>query len=107
MAPCRTIGLWASRRCGDRSMTQLILQPGKERSLLRRHPWLFAGAVDRLEGRARPGDTVQVVASGGRYDGSVLAKAAFSPASQIRARVWSFDPDETIDDAFFKRRVAA
>jgi 23S rRNA (cytosine1962-C5)-methyltransferase len=88
-------------------MAQLILQPGKERSLLRRHPWLFAGAVERLEGRARPGDTVQVVASGGRYDGSVLAKAAFSPASQIRARVWSFEPEETIDDAFFKRRVAA
>ena len=47
-------------------MTQLILQPGKERSLLRRHPWLFAGAVDRLEGRARPGDTVQVLVRGGK-----------------------------------------
>ena len=44
-----------------------------------------------------------MVDAGGRR----LAKAAWSPSSQIRARVWSFDPDEIIDDAFFKRRVAA
>lgn len=83
-------------------MAQLILQPGKERSLLRRHPWLFAGSVERLAGRARTGDTVEVIAGK-----TVLAKAAWSPESQIRARVWSFDADEIIDNAFFKRRVAA
>jgi 23S rRNA (cytosine1962-C5)-methyltransferase len=64
---------------------------------------IFEGSVARLDGRARSGDTVEVVDAGGRR----LAKAAWSPHSQIRARVWSFDPDETIDDAFFKRRVAA
>ncbi|HEX5802379.1 MAG TPA: class I SAM-dependent methyltransferase [Azospira sp.] len=84
-------------------MTQLILKPGKERSLFRRHPWIFEGSVERLDGRARSGDTVEVVDANGRP----LAKAAWSPHSQIRARVWSFDADETIDDAFFKRRVAA
>ena len=84
-------------------MAQLILLPGKERSVLRRHPWLFAGSVGRLEGRARPGDTVDVVAD----DGRPLGRAAYSPSSQIRARFWSFDPAETVDDAFFKRRVAA
>ncbi|RLJ68501.1 class I SAM-dependent rRNA methyltransferase [Sulfurisoma sediminicola] len=86
---------------------QLILQAGKEKSLLRHHPWIFAGSVAGFEGRARPGDTVDVVAGGGRYAGQVLAKAAWSPASQIRARVWSFDPTETVDHAFFKRRIAA
>ncbi|MBI5899697.1 MAG: class I SAM-dependent methyltransferase [Rhodocyclales bacterium] len=84
-------------------MATLILHPGKEKSLLRRHPWIFSGAVDRLEGRARPGDTVDVVSAVGRP----LARAAWSPASQIRARIWSFDAEETIDHAFFKRRVAA
>jgi 23S rRNA (cytosine1962-C5)-methyltransferase len=84
-------------------MSQLILAPGKERSLLRRHPWIFAGSVERLSAAARPGDTVHVVSQ----RGEVLAKAAYSPHSQIRARVWSFDPAESIDDAFFKRRVAA
>jgi len=87
-------------------MAQLILKPGKEKSVLRRHPWIFEGAVDRLEGRARPGDTVEVVA-GGRFAGKLLGRAAWSPASQIRARMWSFDLAETIDDAFFKRRIAA
>ncbi|HEU6453962.1 MAG TPA: class I SAM-dependent methyltransferase [Roseateles sp.] len=81
---------------------RLLLKPGKERSLFRRHPWLFAGSVAQLDGRTRPGDTVDVM------DGDrLIAKAAWSPESQIRARVWSFEPDEVIDNAFFKRRVAA
>ncbi|TCJ12811.1 methyltransferase domain-containing protein [Parasulfuritortus cantonensis] len=83
-------------------MPQLILFPGKERSVLRRHPWLFAGSVGRLEGKARPGDTVEVLAD----DLKPLGRAAYSPNSQIRARMWSFDPAESIDDAFFKRKVA-
>jgi 23S rRNA (cytosine1962-C5)-methyltransferase len=84
-------------------MAQLILLPGKERSLFKHHPWLFAGSVDHLDGRARPGDTVEVVSDKGKP----LARAAWSPASQIRARVWSLDPTESIDHGFFKRRVAA
>ena len=84
-------------------MAQLILLPGKDRLLVRRHPWIFAGMVDQLVGRARPGDTVEVLAANGRP----LAKAAWSPQSKIRARVWTFDHDEIIDDAFFKRQVDA
>jgi len=84
-------------------MTELILKPGKERSAMRRHPWIFEGSVDALKGRARAGDTVDVFA----HDGRPLGRAAFSPHSQIRARLWSFDIEETIDHAFFKRRVAA
>jgi 23S rRNA (cytosine1962-C5)-methyltransferase len=84
-------------------MATLTLHPGKEKSVLRRHPWLFSGAVAQLDGRARPGDTVDVVSHEGRF----LARAAWSPASQIRARIWSFDTGESIDHAFFKRRVAA
>lgn len=83
-------------------MAELILKPGKERSLLRRHPWIFASSVARLVGRARSGDTVLIQAA----DGRVLARGAYSPNSQIRCRVWSFDAAEGIDDAFFKRRVA-
>ncbi len=84
-------------------MTELILKPGKERSAMRRHPWIFEGSVDALKGRTRAGDTVDVFA----HDGRPLGRAAFSPHSQIRARLWSFDIEETIDHAFFKRRVAA
>jgi len=84
-------------------MAQLILLPGKERSAFKHHPWLFAGSVGRLEGRARPGDTVEVLADNLRP----LGRAAYSPKSQIRARFWTFDAEEPIDDAFFKRRIAA
>ena len=83
-------------------MAQLILMPGKERSAMKRHPWLFAGSVGRLEGRARPGDTVDVLSD----DLKPLGRAAYSPKSQIRARFWTFDPAESVDDAFFKRRIA-
>lgn len=83
-------------------MAELILHPGKERSLLRRHPWVFDTSIARLQGQARPGDTVTLVTD----QGQPLAKAAYSPHSRIRARVWSFDPAMTIDHAFFKRRVA-
>src|SRR5574343_1934017 len=94
---------WPASQLYAHTMSELILKPGKERSLFRRHPWIFEGSVDRLDGRARPGDTVDVVDANGR----TLARAAWSPKSQIRARVWTFDAEEIIDDAFFKRRVAA
>lgn len=80
----------------------LILHPGKERSAFRRHPWLFAGSIAHLKGRAKAGDTVEILSE----RGDLLGRAAFSPQSQIRARFWSFNPDETIDDAFFKRHIA-
>ncbi|MDM0045235.1 class I SAM-dependent methyltransferase [Variovorax dokdonensis] len=81
-------------------MKTLRLRPGKERSLLRRHPWIFEAAV--AKGAADAGELVRVQADDGRF----LAWAAFSPESKIRARVWSFDEGERIDAAFFRRRVA-
>jgi 23S rRNA (cytosine1962-C5)-methyltransferase len=69
--------------------------------MLRRHPWIFEGAIEKAEGRMKSGDTVDVLAS----DGTWLAKAAFSPESQIRARVWSFTKSEAIDNVFFKRKL--
>jgi 23S rRNA (cytosine1962-C5)-methyltransferase len=77
------------------------IRAGKERSLLRRHPWVFEGSV--AGGRADPGETVRVEADDGRF----LAWAAYSPQSSIRLRAWSFDPAERIDTAFFARRIAA
>ena len=82
-------------------MNEIILQAGKERSLFRRHPWIFEGSIAHIEGRLRPGDTVTLISD----DGKRLARAAWSPKSQIRARVWTFEAEENIDDAFFKRRV--
>ena len=76
------------------------LREGRERSLLRRHPWVFDSAVAR--GGADAGETVRVEA----HDGRFLAWAAFSPASKIRARAWSFDEDQRIDADFLGGRRA-
>ena len=81
-------------------MKAIRLHEGKERSLLRRHPWVFEGSVAR--GRADAGETVRVEAADGRF----LAWGAWSPSSAIRVRAWSFEEAERIDHAFFKRRVA-
>jgi 23S rRNA (cytosine1962-C5)-methyltransferase len=82
-------------------MKTVRLLPGKERSLWKRHPWVFAGSVGK--GGGDSGETVRVEAS----DGQFLAWAAYSARSQIRLRAWSFDEAERIDDAFFARRVCA
>ncbi len=85
------------------TLPRLILKPGREKSLLRRHPWVFSGAVARLEGAAVSGGEVLVTDAAGR----ALAVAGYSPSSQIAARVWSFDPDEEISAEFFRRRIDA
>ncbi len=90
------------RAAGTNIGPALVLAPGREKSLRLRHPWIFSGAVERVEGEPAPGETVTIVAA----DGTFLARAAFSPSSQIRARVWSFDPLEAVDAAFFNRRVS-
>ena len=81
-------------------MKVIRLRAGKERSVLRRHPWVFQGSVEK--GKADAGETVRVES----HDGRFLAWAAFSPESQIRVRAWSFDEAERIDAAFFAGRIA-
>ena len=92
-------GALLSRALGIR-MKSIRLREGKERSVLRRHPWVFEGSV--AKGRADPGETVRVEA----HDGRFLAWGAYSPSSSIRVRAWSFDEAERIDAAFFERRIA-
>ena len=81
-------------------MKTIRLKEGKERSLLRRHPWIFESAIAR--GGADAGETVKVES----HDGRFLAWAAFSPASGIRARAWSFDESQRIDAAFLEAAVS-
>lgn len=81
-------------------MKAIRLREGRERSLLRRHPWIFDSAIAR--GGADPGETVRVEA----HDGRFLSWAAYSPASKIRARAWSFSEQERIEPAFFRNRLA-
>lgn len=88
-------------------MLIITIKQGKEKSLLNREPWIYASAVERVDGkpheRMKSGATALVQSSSGQF----LARAAHSPKSQIRARVWSFDAAEAIDHALIKRRVKA
>lgn len=82
-------------------MKKLIIKAGREKSLLRRHPWIFSGAIKR-DDAATSGEVVQVIAEDGRY----LATALFSGTSQIAARIVSFDERQTIDESFWHQRIA-
>ncbi len=81
----------------------LVLKPGRDKSLRRRHPWVFSGAIAQLEGEPQAGDTVLIATA----DGEPLAVGAYSPSSQIAARAWSFDPATPIDVTFLRGRLAA
>ena len=80
----------------------LRLKPGREKSLRQRHPWIFSGAIAAVEGDPEPGQTVDVRDASGKF----IARAAFSPHSQIRARAWTFDVHEAVDARFIARRVS-
>lgn len=79
----------------------LTLEAGREKSLLRRHPWIFASAIRHIGGKPRKGDTVDVLASDGRW----LGRGAYSPDSAMRVRIWTFEQNEVVDNAFFLRRI--
>jgi 23S rRNA (cytosine1962-C5)-methyltransferase len=82
-------------------MITVTLKPEREKSLQRRHPWIFSGAIAAVKGEPASGETVQICAR----NGQPLALAAWSPRSQISAQIWSFDPREAIDAAFFRARI--
>jgi 23S rRNA (cytosine1962-C5)-methyltransferase len=82
-------------------MVSIILKPGREKSLLRHHPWVFSGAIDTVEGDPVAGEAVEILSS----ERDSLAIGAYSPHSQIRARVWTFKKDQPIDASFFRARM--
>lgn len=84
------------------NIPDVTLKAGREKSIRRRHPWIFSGAVARVEGAPESGSTVRLVSPSHEF----LAYAAWSPSSQIRLRTWSFDEQEKIDAVFIQKRVA-
>ncbi|MBE0698671.1 MAG: class I SAM-dependent rRNA methyltransferase [Anaerolineaceae bacterium] len=84
-------------------MKSLLLKPGRDRSLMLHHPWIFSGAIAQVQGKPEQGETVAVRAPQGNF----LAYAAFSQESKIAARVWSWDEADTVDADFLRRRLQA
>ena len=81
----------------------VVLEAGREKSLLRKHPWIFTSAIRNHTGKLHSGDTVEIHATNGTW----LARGAWSPDSSIRVRAWTFAEDEVIDNAFFLRRITS
>lgn len=77
------------------------LVKGRDKSLLRRHPWIFSRGIEKVEGKPELGETVEIFDNKGKW----LARGAFSPQSQIRVRVWTFDQQEQINSDFFVNRL--
>lgn len=84
-------------------MARVFLKKDRDYTVRHRHPWVFSGAVGKVEGEAAPGETVTVCSA----DGDELGYGAWSPESQIRIRMWSFGTTRQIDGAFFRKRVDA
>lgn len=84
-------------------MPIIHLKAGRDRSVRRRHPWIFSGAVASVEGDPHPGETVEVLSDGGEW----LARAAISPSSQIRARIWTWDQADEVGPDLLGRRWRA
>jgi 23S rRNA (cytosine1962-C5)-methyltransferase len=81
--------------------TTIHLKKGREKPVLNRHPWVFSGAIRKIDGRPQPGDLVDLTAADGRW----LARAYYNPHSQIRARILSWDADESLDDDFWAAKM--
>lgn len=82
-------------------MADIILKSGREKSVLRHHPWIFSGAVNRIVGEPGAGETVNVLSSNREF----LAKAAYNPNSNIIGRIWSWDINQVIDPSFFSTQI--
>lgn len=83
-------------------MNTLYLKAGREKSVLAHHPWIFSGAVERVEGDPKAGENLRVASAKGDF----LAWAAYNYLSQIRGRIWSWDEHEKIDEEFIGKKVA-
>ena len=84
-------------------MYTVILKKGREKSVLRRHPWIFSGAIREVGGDPEAGETVEVRGA----DGEFLAHGAYAAASHIPVKIWNFTESEAVDEAFFRKRLAS
>ena len=82
-------------------MAEIILRPGRDRSVIKHHPWIFSGSISKVVGNPGQGDTVEIVDERGEW----LARGAYSPNSNIRVRVWTWNDKDEITPDFFRERL--
>ena len=82
-------------------MSSVILKKAADSFIKRKHPWIFSGAIEKVDGNPSNGETVQIFTS----NKILVGYGSYSPSSQIRVRVWSFNPEEKIESDFFRRKI--
>jgi 23S rRNA (cytosine1962-C5)-methyltransferase len=82
-------------------LQSVVLKKSSDKFIKRKHPWIFSGAIDRVEGNPSNGETVQIFDSNKK----LIGFGSFSPLSQIRVRIWSFNPEEKIDRDFISKKI--
>jgi 23S rRNA (cytosine1962-C5)-methyltransferase len=93
----------SSIRINGVHLSSVTIKRSRDKILDRKHPWIFSGAIEKVEGNPSNGETVQIFTS---YK-TLIGAGSFSPSSQIRVRVWSFDSEEKIDSDFFRKKILA
>lgn len=84
-------------------MSSVFLKKSADSFIKRKHPWIFSGAIEKVEGNPANGETIQIFSS----NKTLVGVGSYSPSSQIRVRVWSFNPEEKIDKDFFRKKFLA
>lgn len=82
---------------------RVVLRPKRAKPFYDRHPWMFAGAVERVEGEPADGGAVDVVSTAGHF----VARGLFNSRSRLRVRLYTWNESETLDRPFFCRRLEA
>lgn len=77
------------------------LKRGRDKSINRKHPWIFSGAIESVMDVNHNGETVEIISA----DGKLLGYGSFSKESQISVRMLSFNPEEKPDETFIKNRI--
>ncbi|MCZ7615009.1 MAG: class I SAM-dependent methyltransferase [Ignavibacteriaceae bacterium] len=84
-------------------MSSVFLKKSADSFIKRKHPWIFSGAIEKVEGNPANGETIQIFSS----NKTLVGVGSYSPSSQIQVRVWSFNPEEKIDKDFFRKKFLA
>ncbi len=81
--------------------SQIILKPGKEKSIKHGHPWIFSGAIQRVQNAQEPGVNVDVC----DHKGQFLARAYYNPKGSLAARIFSRQTNQNLDQEFLEKQI--
>lgn len=84
-----------------KEFARVVLHGGKEHSLKRRHPWVFSGAIKKIQGEVEEGEAVEVFSAGGEF----LGTGHYQPGGSIAVRIFSFE-QVALNYEFWKTRIA-